>query len=48
MDGMTTGNDRVRCPDPVLEAADRIKEEHDLPSRGEAIRRVFREAGYLD
>ena len=46
--GMPTGNDRVRCPDDVIDAADRIQKEQDLSSRGEALRHALREGGYID
>lgn len=41
-------NDPIRCPDPVHERAEEIMEEHDYPTKGEAIRHAFREAGYID
>lgn len=37
---------RPRLPDPVEREAERIKDEHDYPSLGEAIRHVFQEAGH--
>lgn len=37
---------RVRIPDTVYERAEELQEEYDYPTLGEAIRQVFREAGY--
>ena len=41
-------NRKLRAPEPVHDAAEQLREKHDYPSKGEAIRHVFREAGYLD
>ena len=38
--------DRPPLPGPVAEKAAEIQDEHDYPSMGEAIRHVFKEAGY--
>jgi hypothetical protein len=41
-------NDPVRCPDPVHEAAESVKKEYDYPTKGEALRHICREAGYVE
>lgn len=37
---------RPELPEPVADEAEDVMKEHDYPSLGEAIRHVFREAGY--
>jgi hypothetical protein len=39
-------NSRPPLPDPVARKAEQVREEYDYPSTGEAIRHVFKEAGY--
>lgn len=36
----------VRVPQPVYEQAVHVKQDHDFPSIGEAIRHMCREGGY--
>jgi len=37
---------RPVLPDPVLDCAEDVEDEYDYRSTGEAIRHVFKEAGY--
>ena len=36
----------IRVPDTVYDEAERLKEERDFPSIGEAVRYMCREGGY--
>lgn len=38
--------EQTRIPNTVYEVAHNVKEEHDYPSLGEAIRHMCREGGY--
>lgn len=36
----------MRVPDAVYEQAEKVQTEHEYATLGEAVRHVFREAGY--
>jgi Arc/MetJ-type ribon-helix-helix transcriptional regulator len=40
------GSTHVRIPDRIVEQAEKLKEQRDFASRGEAIRHMCQEGGY--
>lgn len=41
-----TDRTQVRVPSPVDEQIETIQKQHEYPTKGEAVRHAFREAGY--